>query len=124
MITATLPSSLSTDEQNLFKERILFLDRKLSPGLSSLTWASKGITDMFIKDCRKFSHDVQHIVADFADANQKIQKHCSQISDLLLCHIEQKKIYDLVEFEESQNSHHILVQKSLATIHESIRNTL
>jgi dynein heavy chain len=46
--------------------------------LTNLTWASKGITEFFIKDCRKFSHDVQNIVADFSDANMKIHKCCSQ----------------------------------------------
>ncbi|KAJ3403337.1 hypothetical protein HDV05_007876, partial [Chytridiales sp. JEL 0842] len=39
--------TLSPEEHALFRERIKFLDRKINPGLTNLTWASKGITEYF-----------------------------------------------------------------------------
>lgn len=33
---------LSVEERTLFKERIRFLDKKILPGLTKLTWSSKG----------------------------------------------------------------------------------
>lgn len=43
---------LSPEERSLFKERIRSLDKKIHPGLTKLTWASKGISDYFIGECR------------------------------------------------------------------------
>ena len=46
---------LTREEQALFRERIKFLDRKINPGLTSLSWASKGVNEYFVKECRKVS---------------------------------------------------------------------
>lgn len=43
---------LSPEERNLFRERIRFLDKKVQPGLTKLTWASKGISEYYVADCR------------------------------------------------------------------------
>ena len=47
---------LSPDERSLFRERIRFLDKKVQPGLSKLTWGSKGISDYYVADCRFVPH--------------------------------------------------------------------
>lgn len=117
----TILETLNQEEHNLFKERIRFLDRKINPGLTNLTWASKGITEYFVKDCRKYSSDVQHIVTDFSDSVNSIQKQCTLISEVLLCNIEQKKIYQLSEFEESQEAFRQIVQRKLKSAHETIQ---
>ncbi|KAJ3024564.1 UNVERIFIED_CONTAM: Dynein heavy chain 2, axonemal [Siphonaria sp. JEL0065] len=116
--------NLTKDEHALFKERIRFLDRKINPGLTNLTWASKGITDYFIKECRRHSHDVQKTVSEFIDSNHKIQKCCKSISDTLLWNAEKKKIYDLEEFEASQEIYRESIRKKLVSTHESIHQTL
>jgi len=36
----------------MFTERIKFLDRKIQPGLTKLTWATRGVAEMFVQDCR------------------------------------------------------------------------
>lgn len=43
---------------SLFKERIKFLDKKIHPGLTKLTWGAKNISDYFIKDCRVHANRV------------------------------------------------------------------
>jgi dynein heavy chain, axonemal len=121
----TILETLSREEHNLFKERIKFLDRKINPGLTNLNWASKGVTDYFIKECRRHSHDVQKTgtckflilslisylllifvlcitVSEFIESNRNIQRACKTIADTLLWNIENKKIYDIEEFEETQ----------------------
>lgn len=45
------------DFQFIFFKTVL--DRKINPGLTSLTWASKGVTDYYIKECRRHSHDIR-----------------------------------------------------------------
>ncbi|KAJ1497440.1 Dynein heavy chain 2, axonemal [Coelomomyces lativittatus] len=76
---------LSPEELLLFRERVRFLDRKMGPGLSSLTWASKGMTDYFVKECRKHAFEVQKTVINFMEANRAISSCCKQLSEMVLC---------------------------------------
>ena len=60
MFSGRIIAALSAEERALFRERIRFLDRKIHPGLTKLTWASKGISDYFIGECRQNSSKVMH----------------------------------------------------------------
>ena len=44
--------ALLPQERRLFAERLYYLDRKIAPGLNKLTWASKQITEVFLKEVR------------------------------------------------------------------------
>lgn len=41
----TIIEMLSESERILFKDRIRFVDAKIKPGLTKLTWSSKGISE-------------------------------------------------------------------------------
>ena len=116
--------SLTADEHKMFKERIRFLDRKMNPGLTSLTWISKGITEYFVKECRRHSHDVKATVTEFLDANVSIQKNLRTISDTLLWKIENKKVYDLDDFERLQSDYRIVARDKLLNCFDNIKQTL
>ena len=116
--------TLKPEEHWLFRERIRFLDRKINPGLTNLTWASKGITDFFVKECRRHSHDVQIMVSEFLEADSRIQQNVSGISQVLLWQIENKKIYELEAFETSQQKHHKVMKDKLSTAYTDIKETL
>jgi len=58
-------AALSPEERGLFRERIRFLDKKIHPGLTKLTWASKGISDYFVTECRLHSSKIQCVVDDY-----------------------------------------------------------
>jgi dynein heavy chain len=116
--------TLSPAEHLLFKERIRFIDRKIHPGLTNLNWDSKGVTDFFIKECRRHLNDIQKIVAEFLESNQKINQLCNSISQTLLWQIESKKIYDLENFETLQMEHQNSTKFNLKAIHESIHDIL
>ncbi|KAJ3056563.1 Dynein heavy chain 2, axonemal [Rhizophlyctis rosea] len=120
----TILEVLSPEEVYLFRERIRFLDRKINPGLTSLTWASKGITDYFVKECRRHSHDVQKTVTDFIESNRRIQRNCKVIAETLLWFVESKRIYEVGEFEAAQERYRNLVREKLIAVHENIRTTL
>ena len=53
---------LLPDERRLFADMLRRLDRKIMPGLSKLTWASKGVVDYFVKDCRKHCAEMLRVV--------------------------------------------------------------
>ena len=46
-------ASLSSEERSMFTERIKFMDRKIQPGLSKLTWATRGVAEVFVQECRQ-----------------------------------------------------------------------
>ncbi|RKO93650.1 dynein heavy chain and region D6 of dynein motor-domain-containing protein [Blyttiomyces helicus] len=120
----SIMETLSPEEHWLFRERIRFLDRKINPGLTSLTWASKGITEYFVKECRRHSHEVQKTVTDFIDSNMRIQRSCKVIADTMLWSVESKKIYEVADFETVQERHRSHIREKLSAIHESIKLTL
>jgi dynein heavy chain len=110
------------EDQGLFKERLKFLDRKMNPGLTNLTWASKGITEMFVKDSRKVFNDMLEIVKKFLDSHARIEQNLSNITSLSLCHIEPKRIYSLQEFKILQSEHMDAVREKLLKYHAQIKN--
>ena len=95
-------AALSTEERGLFRERIRFLDKKIHPGLTKLTWASKGISDYFVSDCRINAAKIQSMVDDYKGANQEISTMCVKISELSLIKIDNRKVYENLEFDEEQ----------------------
>jgi dynein heavy chain len=116
--------ALSKEEVLLFRERVRFLDRKINPGLVTLTWAAKGATDYFLKECRKHANEVQRTVHGFMDANHEISQCCKQIADTSLWFIEAKRIYELDEFEASQSVHRHSVKEKLKDLYGRVVNVL
>jgi dynein heavy chain, axonemal len=55
--------------------------------------ASKGVTEFFIKECRRHSHDIQKMVTDFVAGDAKIDQLCNSIAHTWLWQIENKFIY-------------------------------
>ena len=49
----------------MFTERLHYLDRKIAPGLSKLTWNAKGQLDVFLKDTRRHCADASKLVGAF-----------------------------------------------------------
>jgi dynein heavy chain len=116
--------TLSLTERAIFRERIRFLDRKINPGLTTLTWGSKGITEYFVKECRRHSQDVQRTVTQFIDSNNSVQRICKAMSDTLLWHVEYKKVYDLDDFSREQRHHRGMISDKLRTLHNELQGIL
>ena len=95
-------AALSYEERALFRERIRFLDKKIHPGLSKLTWLSHGIAEYFVADCRANASKVQVIVDDYKGANLDIGEQCVKISRLLLIKIDPKRVYEQLDFDSYQ----------------------
>ncbi|XP_014680873.1 PREDICTED: dynein heavy chain 2, axonemal-like [Priapulus caudatus] len=117
-------SALSPEERGLFRERIRFLDKKVHPGLTKLTWASKGVADFYIADCRQHALRVQAMVDDYKNTNIAIFQNCKKISEVLLFNIDNKKVYENNEFEDEQTAHRKTVQRQLKQTHDDIVATL
>ncbi|XP_063786889.1 dynein axonemal heavy chain 2 [Pseudophryne corroboree] len=113
-------AALSLEERGLFRERIRFLDKKIQPGLTKLHWSSKGASSAFINDCLLHASKIQQIVDNYKASNLNIS-HCAKlISETLLLHIDGKRVFRDLEFQEVQEEHRRIVQGRLQTLHEEI----
>ncbi|KAK2860339.1 hypothetical protein Q7C36_004505 [Tachysurus vachellii] len=115
-----LISALSPDTMGLFQERINFLDKKIHPGLSKLLWSSKGATNLFISECRLHASKVQLLIDEYKAAQLAISQRCSEISELLLVHLDGKTVYKDLEFEQVQKEHQQSQMRRVNSAHQDI----
>ena len=95
-------AALSLEERGLFRERIRVLDKRIHPGLTKLTWASKNVSDYFVAECRLHASKIQANVDDYKGANMNIRELCVKISEMLLVRIDSKVVYEDLKFDEDQ----------------------
>ncbi|XP_062849650.1 dynein axonemal heavy chain 2 [Trichomycterus rosablanca] len=113
-------ASLSSEVLGLFQERIRILDKKIQPGLSKLLWSSKGVSSVFISDCRLHASKLQLIVDEYKTANLTISKLCADMSELRLVCVDGKTVYKDLEFERDQQMHQQNQLLRLKTAHQDI----
>ena len=98
--------ALLPQERRLFAERLYYLDRKIAPGLNKLTWASKQITEVFLKEVRRVCFDVLKLVQDFHHSNRLLLRACRQVAAMPLVALKKKTVYLQQQFEAEQHAHH------------------
>ncbi|CAL8125661.1 unnamed protein product [Orchesella dallaii] len=111
--------ALSFEERSLFKERIKLLGRKVYPGLTRLTWASN-VSDTYINDCRLAATKVQGFTANYKNANIKIGKLATKISNILMIKVDQKRLHERGEFNELQEQHRVKTVLKIANEYKNI----
>lgn len=118
-------SSLLPHELALFKERIRSLDKKVQPGMSSkLTWASEGIQEYFVTDCRNHALKLFKIIHNYKMSNRLIGEHCRAISECLLVKHEEKRLYEGNEFEVEQKRYRDRAKQEIESIHQEVVATM
>ncbi|KAM7366101.1 hypothetical protein PAMP_015569 [Pampus punctatissimus] len=115
---------LSPDELGLFREQIRFLDKKIQPGLTKLSWLSKGTSNVFIRDCLLHVDKVQLIVDGYKVSNLAISNLCRQISETLLVRLDGKTVYRNLDFEDDQKTHQQNHLQILRSAHQHIVNIM
>ena len=85
---------LGTDERHLFIDHLRRLDRRIAPGMIKLTWTSKNVVEMFVKDCCTSCQEMHAVVREFKEAKQVVTKISKQISASSLLRIDKSVIYE------------------------------
>ena len=116
--------SLRPSERALFRERIHALDKKLHPGFTKLTWASEGVQEFFITDCRTQAMKLQALINSYKTANRKIGGSCRTISEMLFIRLDGKRVYKENEFSEEQYRNCMTVQHRVQEIHDEIASIM
>ena len=116
--------ALLPQERRLFTERLHFLDRKVYPGLTKLTWASKGVTDVFIKDTRRHCLDASKLVSSFHHSKSLLAKYCRQVASTPLVSLKKKQVYPQDLFESEQRAHQETVRGRLRGLHTTMKQLM
>ncbi|KAG5676022.1 hypothetical protein PVAND_005877 [Polypedilum vanderplanki] len=99
--------SLSDKERLLFKEHIMQMDRKISPGMFRLTYLDE-LIDAFISECLVHLEELQDFVDIYKTINQVIVKLFEEISNGSLQNINIRTLGSLSRFRkrlrESRNA--------------------
>ena len=116
--------ALSPQDRRLFSERLHYLDRKIAPGLTKLSWASKGITEVFVKDVRRHCGDVWRLVQTFDSSKRLIGRSCRMVATTSLVLLKKKNIYAQEMFEEEQSSHQRHVMQKFGEVHAEVKGLM
>eukprot|EP00935_MAST-01C_sp_MAST-1C-sp1_P000961 g961.t1 len=117
---------LSAEERRLFSDHLRKLDKRINQGLHKLTWATRtrGITDSYVRDCRKHCQELYSIITDYKAGKETIYRCCGSIARALLINIEKNHVYAEGEFEAKQQVHRQKVQRHLEECHQKIKETV
>lgn len=115
---------LSDWERKLFAKHIEYVDKRINQGVQKLSWTSKGVVEVFVKDSRRVCREVVRIVQEFQASNRKIEEICKNISETLLVNIKRKTVYAEGEFEKHQAEYRADVKEQLVQAHGQIVSLL
>ena len=101
------------DERRMFVDHLRKLDRRMGQGLNKLTWLSKNMIDMYVRDCLVSCREVHDVVKDFKECKSAIRRVCKNINNLILVKIEKSVIYEGNLFENKQKTYRDGLKESL-----------
>jgi len=114
---------IDAEHRRLFVDHMRKLDRRMNQGLNKLTWQSKNMIDMYVRDCVVACEEVHIVVKEFKDWKASIARMCKQVMNLLCIKIEKSQIYEGGLFERKQEAHREIIMKQLEGFYNSIVST-
>ena len=117
-------NDLNAEERRLFIDHIRKLDRRIGQGLSKLTWQSKNMIEMYVRDCVTNCQEVYVSIREFKDCKNSITRTSRQINTLLLLRIDKNQVYEGGLFEKRQQEHRASMCAQLEQIYKTIMTTL
>ncbi len=114
---------IDQEHRRLFVDHMRKLDRRMNQGLNKLTWQSKNMIDMYVRDCLVACKEVHDVVHDFKECKASIARICKHIMNLTCIKIEKSQIYEGGLFERRQSALRESISKQLENYHSEIVNT-
>ncbi|GMI21327.1 hypothetical protein TeGR_g3290 [Tetraparma gracilis] len=117
-------ADLTMEERRLFSDHIRRLDKRINQGLTKLTWASRGVTEYYVRDCCAQSTETHDTVKQFHSGKDVINRNCKAVAALILAKIDKNMVYEQSDFEDKQLAHRVRVKAKLEESHALIKSTL
>jgi dynein heavy chain len=87
-------ADLTMEERRLFSDHIRRLDKRINQGLTKLTWASRGVTEYYVRDCCAQSTETHDTVKQFHSGKDVINRNCKAVAALILAKIDKNMVYE------------------------------
>ncbi len=114
---------IEPEQRRLFVDHMRKLDRRMNQGLNKLTWQSKNMIEMYVRDSITACQEVHTVVKEFKNCKSSIARMCKQITNLLCIKIEKSQLYEGGLFERKQEAHRAIVMKQLSEYYQQIITT-
>jgi dynein heavy chain len=116
----TIIASLDEVEARLFSDVVRRLDRKVTPGLGKITWMTKNVKDLYIKEVRKCCAEVWAVVQAFKNDRASVGRLIDTMRSTLLVDIERNYVHEEGVFEDRQSKHRAKVRTVLSALHKQM----
>ncbi len=115
---------MNAEEKRLFLDHMRKLDRKVGQGLNKLTWQSKNMIEMYVKDCVANCAEVYTILKEFKECKVIVNRSCKIISGALMIKIDKNAIYEENVFENRQKDQRASIISSYQECNDKICSSL
>eukprot|EP01042_Synura_sphagnicola_P000546 gene546-588_t len=115
---------INNEERRLFLDHIRRLDRRITQGMGKLTWTSKNMIELYVRDCCGHCQEVHTVVKDFKECKSVVTRLCKQISGSLLLKVDKNLIYDETLFETRQREHRVALSQQFEDSFHKILHSL
>lgn len=115
---------INAEERRLFVDQIRKLDRRIGQGMTKLTWQSKGMIEMYVRDCCSNCTEVHNIVKEFKECKAFITRSVKAMSSALLLRVDKNQIYESGLFESKQKEHRAAMCASFEQTYQQIMHSL
>lgn len=96
---------INQEERRLFLDHMRKLDRRIGQGLVKLTWQSKNMIEMYVRDCCTNCSEVHAVVKEFKECKTVVARTCKHMSSVLLLRVDKNQVYEGGVFESRQQDH-------------------
>ncbi|XP_067132954.1 dynein axonemal heavy chain 2-like [Centruroides vittatus] len=111
---------LSPEEKGLFSQKIKFLDRKINPGITRLTWLTTDVLNYFVTDCKDNCSNVKKTVDKYKQCNTVISNHLQNLSKIVLFDTNKSVQYTCEEFKTFQMNFKNKYHQEMLNIYEEV----
>lgn len=115
---------ITTEERRLFVDHIRKLDRRIGQGMGKLTWQSKNMIEMYVKDCCSNCVEVHTTVKEFKECKNFVNRTGKSISSALLLRVDKNQAYEGDVFETRQQDHRAAMCIQYETAYSKIMSSL
>ncbi|CAM9180031.1 unnamed protein product [Ectocarpus fasciculatus] len=115
---------ISSDEKRLFTDYMRKLDKRINQGMTKLTWQSKNLIEMYVRDAVAHCHEVHAIVKEFKDSKVTVNRACKYFSTALLLKVDKNVVYEETTFELRQREYRAQLSQSFDATFKTVINSL
>jgi dynein heavy chain len=115
---------ISSDERRLFTDYMRKLDRRMNQGMTKLTWQSRNLIEMYVRDACAHCVEVHNVVREFKECKAIAARACKYFSSALLIKVDKNVIYEGLSFESYQKDYRTQLSAKFSEVFKTVSDAL